>query len=185
MRLFTSNKERRLWLLVLTVLVAIYSTLRLAGVLAQTLNETVQAGVAIATLPILIVLVVVGIWMGWRPNRAEIGVWVGIISAYTMAMIRMTATPAERTHLFEYGIVAVFVHQALLERQANGQRVPLLAVLAVVITAIFGFVDELIQAFLPNRVYDLRDVGFNALAAVMAIGASVALAWARRRVASG
>jgi hypothetical protein len=41
------------------------------------------------------------------------------------------------------------------------------------------------SAILPNRVYDLRDVGFNAFAGLMAIAASLALAWARRRGSSG
>jgi len=47
-------------------------------------------------------------------------------------------------------------------------------------TALLGWLDEAIQWFLPNRVYDPVDVGFNALAALMAIAASAALAWARR-----
>lgn len=45
----------------------------------------------------------------------------------------------------------------------------------------YGVVDECIQAFLPNRVFDPTDMLFNTLAAVMAIVASAALAWARRR----
>jgi len=51
----------------------------------------------------------------------------------------------------------------------------------VAVTAILGWLDEGIQAILPNRVYDVRDVGFNALAGLMAIAASLGLAWARRR----
>ena len=45
----------------------------------------------------------------------------------------------------------------------------------------FGWLDEGIQWLLPGRVYDLRDVGFNALAAAMAVFGRLALAWARRR----
>jgi hypothetical protein len=54
------------------------------------------------------------------------------------------------------------------------------AVLAVLITALLGLLDESIQALLPNRVFDMIDVGFNALAGFMAIIASLALAWAQR-----
>ena len=38
---------------------------------------------------------------------------------------------------------------------------------AAVLAATIGYVDELIQWLLPTRVYDLRDVGMNALGAVL------------------
>jgi VanZ family protein len=65
----------------------------------------------------------------------------------------------------------------------NGRHVPWPAALAVATTAVVGWIDEGIQALLPSRVYDLRDVGVNALAGLMAIIATLALTWARRRVA--
>jgi VanZ family protein len=64
----------------------------------------------------------------------------------------------------------------------NNRRVPTPAVLAIGVTALIGWLDEGIQALLPNRFYDIQDVGFNALAALMAIVASLALEWARGRV---
>jgi VanZ family protein len=97
-----------------------------------------------------------------------------------MVVVRMGIGPEERTHLFEYGIPAVLVYEALSERVRNGRRVPVPAVLTVVVTALLGWLDEGIQALLPNRVYDLRDVGVNALAGLMAIVASLLLARARR-----
>ena len=42
-------------------------------------------------------------------------------------------------------------------------------------------VDEGIQAILPTRVYDVRDVAFNAVAGLLAVSAMVALSWAQRR----
>jgi VanZ family protein len=51
----------------------------------------------------------------------------------------------------------------------------------VVVTALLGWLDEGIQAVLPNRVYDIRDVGVNALAGLLAIAASLVLEWARGR----
>jgi len=86
----------------------------------------------------------------------------------------------ERTHLIEYSLVAILIHQALIERQRQGRQVPSSAALAVVVTALLGLLDECIQAILPNRVFDLVDIGFNALAGLMAILASLALARARR-----
>ena len=104
----------------------------------------------------------------------------GVALAYWLAFIRIE-NPAERTHLLEYGIVAVLVYQALTERSRNGGRVPAPAILAIIVTALLGWVDEGIQAVLPNRVYDIRDVGFNTLAGLMAITVSVVFAWVSQR----
>ncbi len=63
----------------------------------------------------------------------------------------------------------------------NGRIVPAPSVLTVVATALLGLLDEGIQVLIPNRVFDIRDVGFNALAGLIAVAASVALAWVRKR----
>ena len=86
----------------------------------------------------------------------------------------------ERTHLIEYGVVAVFIHEALTERASHDRRVPLPAALAILATALLGALDECIQAFLPTRAFDVQDMVFNTLAAVMAIANSLVLGWARR-----
>ena len=93
-------------------------------------------------------------------------------------MVRMVL-PEERTHLIEYGVVAVFIHEALKERTAQGRHVPVPALVAVVAASVVGTIDECIQAFLPSRVFDTEDILFNFLAATMAVVSSVALSWAR------
>ena len=87
----------------------------------------------------------------------------------------------ERTHLIEYGVLGVFIHEALTERASQGHRAPIPPVLAVLATAALGVIDEGIQWLLPNRVFDPQDILFNMLAGTMAVSAVVSLAWARRR----
>jgi len=181
MDLFTSKQERRLWLWVLIVQTAIFATLGLAGKLASRLGPNDLALFSAATLVILAVLVAASIWAGSRPSRRELGMAVGIVAAYAMAFIRMGFSPAERTHLFEYGIVAALIHQALLVRACHGRRVPTPALLAVAFASLLGTIDEGLQFFIPNRVFDPRDVMFNAFAASMAVATSKALSWARKK----
>ena len=119
-----------------------------------------------------------------RPGRAELAVGLGILIVYLMAWIRIGAgTLEERTHLFEYSLVAALVHEALLERRQNGRRVPAPALLALVVSVLLGWLDEGIQALLPQRVYDIVDVAFNTLAATMIISARWLLDFVRRQVA--
>jgi hypothetical protein len=181
MYLFTSHRERRLWFWALVVVVAIYSTLGLAGTLAEALRERNLLGVSFALGLLLVAVAIAGGGLKRRPGRWEMWVVLGIKAVYGMVLVRMGLSPEERTHLFEYGLVAVLIHQALTERRRQRRRGTVLAALAVVITALLGLLDEGIQALVPNRVHDLRDVVFNAFAGLMAVAASLAVAWARRR----
>jgi hypothetical protein len=151
-----------------------------AQILAEALRERNLLRVSIAVVLLLAAMAVAARWLKNHPGRREIGVTLAVTVAYLLAFVRVL-TPEERTHLIEYGLVAILIHKALKERQRNdpGVRVP--AVFALVATALLGWLDEGIQALLPNRVYDIWDVGFNALAGLMAIVASLVLARARRR----
>jgi hypothetical protein len=118
---------------------------------------------------ILIGAAILVIGLKTRPRGAVIGLGFGVAGVYLLTFLRM-ASPEERTHLFEYCIVALLIYEALVP-----------ALLAILITALFGWVDEGIQALLTNHVFDIRDVGYNALAAVMAIAAGLYLLYGRRR----
>ena len=63
----------------------------------------------------------------------------------------------ERLHFLEYGILGIIVFWAV--GYPTGYRL-FLAFMGVVAA---GGVDEMIQYFLPNRYWDIRDIWFNAL----------------------
>ncbi len=182
MTLFSSRRERRLWLWVLAVMVAIYATLGLAQTLAETLRERGLLDISIGLFLLCMFLVAVTILtqaLKVRPGGAEVAVAIGVTTAYLLVFTRMTV-PTERSHLIEYGVVGILIFEALTERASHGRRVPLPPLLAVLATATLGVLDEGIQAILPSRVFDPVDILFNLLAGTMAVGASVALAWAQR-----
>lgn len=179
MSLFTSRRERRLWLWTLLVVAAIYSTLGLARPLAGALRELGLLEALFMLGMLLVGAAILTQGLKTRPGGAEICVALGVAAVYLLLFARI-ATPEERTHLIEYGVVAVFIYEALTERTRQGRRVPVPALLAVLAASLVGVLDENIQALLPNRAYDIRDVLFNVLAALMAVAASATLAWARR-----
>ena len=161
-------------------MVAIYSTLGLARTLAEVVGNTELFGVGFFILGCLLVLAtIITQGLKTRPSGIEMSVALGIAAAYLLVMVRM-AIPTERSHLIEYGVVAVFIYEALLERTSQGRRVPVPALLAIGVATLIGVFDECIQLLIPSRVFDPIDMLFNFLAAVMAVTASAALAWARR-----
>ena len=67
--------------------------------------------------------------------------------------------PEERGHIIEYGVVAVFIHEAFKERASQGRRLRAPALVAVLAAALLGALDECIQAFLPSRALPFEGVG--------------------------
>ncbi len=182
MTLFSSKRERRLWLWVVLVMAAIYATLGLAQQWAQVLEERglLDFTVGLFLLCMLLVgLTILTQGLKVRPGGAEVAVAVGVATAYLLVLTRMTI-PTERSHLIEYSIIGVLIYEALSERKSQGRRVPLPPVLAILITVALGALDEGIQWLLPNRVFDPVDILFNTIAGTMAVAASAALTWARR-----
>ena len=117
---FISGRECRLWLWTLAVVVAIYSTLGLAGMVAGALGDDDLAAVFFVLGMLLVGATVVTQGLKARPGGAEIGVALGVAVVYLMVLFRMTIP--ERSHLIEYGVVAVFIYEALAERAAQGRR---------------------------------------------------------------
>ena len=178
---FSSNRERRLWFALGIVLVGIYTTLGQAPAIVVALGESIVASAGtnlfFALLALLVVIPI--FFIDKRLGRNEIAVGLGILAVYLMAWLRIGSW-AERTHLFEYALVAALVHEALLERKDNGRRVPAPALLALIISLLLGCLDEGIQFLLPNRVFDIIDIAFNSIAATMIIGARWLVAWVRQ-----
>ncbi|MCY3779566.1 MAG: VanZ family protein [Chloroflexi bacterium] len=183
MPLFTSKRERRLWLALLIVLTAIYATLgQTPAIVAALGTDIIDSAEANLVFALLVLLVLIPIFfIDKRLGRLEIAVGIGILAVYLLTWLRLGSWE-ERTHLFEYALVAALVHEALLERKDNGRRVPAPALLALVISILLGWLDEGIQSLLPNRVFDLIDVAFNSLAAIMIIGARCLVRWLQRWV---
>ncbi len=179
-RMFSSNRERRLWLWTLAAVVGIYSTLGVARTLAEVLRARDLLNSSFVLGLFLIGAAIVALAFRSKPGGMEIGVMLGIAAVYLMLFLRM-AVPEARSHLAEYSVVAVLVYEALRERADHRPVVAAPWLLAVGMTAMVGTLDELIQAVLPFRVFDPIDIAFYIAAAVLAVTARVALGWARGR----
>ncbi|MDX1643816.1 MAG: VanZ family protein [Thermoanaerobaculia bacterium] len=180
MSLFTSTRERRLWLLALGTLILIYSTLGLARTAVEVLRDNNLLRLSVALVMVASAAVVMWRIGRQRPGRREVAV-VALAGAVYLAALVVMERAEERLHLLEYGLVAAFVFWALEERRANGAFGGRSWLWAILATAAAGWLDEGIQHILPSRYYDLKDVGLNAGGAILAVLTIEARAWARRR----
>ncbi len=181
MALFRSSREKRLWLWALLVLIGIYATLLISKPLMDKMRESGVTVAGFLAVMFLVALTVVLHGLKVKMGKTEIIVWIGIAAVYLMVLLRITVL-VERSHLMEYSVLAVFIHEALLERKKQGDKISFPAILAIGLTILFGAIDEGIQIFLPHRVFDIQDIIFNSMAAVMAMGSSKALSWARKKI---
>lgn len=174
----SSARERRLWIATALTLVAIYASIPFAGSWAAALSAGALLAPAFAAGFVFAIVVTIG--RSVRRARGPRPLWAAgaVTTVWVMLVVRLGVGAAERSHLFEYGLVALLIHELLLERwKSEGGRLSV-GVAAILLTAGFGWLDEGIQRVVPGRVYDLRDVGVNALAALVAVASSEALRWA-------
>lgn len=179
---FRAPRERRLWLLAAGVVLFIYAAayfvqfmldaLRTRGLLAAAVWGTVIVAAAAGAAFVV----------RERPGRWEVALLFAAAGAYLLFLRRLDIIQ-ERIHLVEYGAVGGLAYAALCERWqsaavgAGGTSVPTdrprwqqwPALWAILIATAAGWGDELVQAVLPNRHYDLRDVATNAEAAALLV----------------
>lgn len=144
----------------------IYSTL---GVIRVVSNALRDAGVLRLTVGITFAVALAGLLalLGTRGLLRKPRAWLTLAVAgavYAAALWQMDS-PEEKVHFIEYGVVGVLAYFAAPERLSGGWRYAA----AAGFTLAAGWLDEGIQALLPSRYYDLRDVAFNAAAGVLAL----------------
>ena len=94
-----------------------------------------------------------------------------VLAAATGALVLWMSIPEERIHFVEYGLLALLARSVLARHlPPSGQYLG-----AWLLASLAGWGDELIQGALPDRVYDLRDVVVNSVAALLALAGDEAL----------
>ena len=71
--------------------------------------------------------------------------------------------------MFEYGLLAILICEALMERLLNGLNVKFPIFTAIMISGTVGLLDEFIQKFISYRVFDIVDIGFNYMASAFGV----------------
>ena len=156
------------WLALATYTAAVYGFLPFGPRIGITLGGTAAGawllgpGLTVLTMVGTLTLVLVLVRRVAPPH--EYAMLLGAALGYVVAFSWLRGQHLERTHLPEYGIAACLAWWAL------APSVPAVVpgyVAAAGLAAAIGYGDELLQRVVPGRVYDLRDVGMNAVGAVL------------------
>lgn len=170
-------REKRLWIAAATCLAAIYAAIFFARQIVDFLRA--RGELRWVVLGVFAAAAAIVLWRvlrsgpGWR-EIAAVGA-CGVLYALVLSRLERHE---ERLHLLEYGLFAGLVEAALRERGSRWA-----GAIAIVVTLAAGWLDEGIQGLVPGRIYDLRDVGFNLTAGILAVFTVTLRRWARSRAA--
>lgn len=148
------------------LLLGIYSTLYVARRITEAIREAGLLRAMVATAFVVAALFVVTLVARTATLRKpRVLAMLAAAAALYAAVIWPMSSPEEKLHFLEYGAVGVLAFLSSSPAWVTTTRFAF----AALFTVAAGWLDEGIQALLPNRYYDLRDVGFNALAGLMAL----------------
>ncbi|MGB6851985.1 MAG: VanZ family protein [Thermoanaerobaculia bacterium] len=167
-----ARSPARSWVLLIGYVLAIFASLPFVRGVAIALQRQNLLGGAVTLLYfVAVVAVVYHVVFDVRLSDRIAFLALVLLAAVTGAMILGLSIPEERIHFVQYGLMALLARRALAWHLKPWQQY----VGAFLIAAAAGWVDEFIQALLPDRVYDLRDVAINAVAAMLALAADEVL----------
>jgi VanZ family protein len=104
----------------------------------------------------------------WLPSFAYMAlIWV--LSSLPIAVsVEMVPFRDKGVHFLEYGVLGALNARAMLRSGASLSRPGLLGV-ALLITAAWGLLDEIHQAYVPSRSSDWRDVVADWIGAALGV----------------
>ena len=142
--------------------------------------------------PIVGVLVILGcLYHIIRRPGENFGKWtstklLGRNSAITLIAIALCAyisellivDPIERIHFVKYGLLAILIFAGQSGNNTLRKLIP-----AIILSSSLGCIDESIQYFVPNRVFDMRDILLNLTGSLYgAVFISLTLLWRQSQI---
>ena len=172
------TSRRRWWLFVAIYVGLLFAMQPRLGFIVDGLKE--RWGVAGFERAMLAAAVAVGVlFVGlaarvWRlASSTDRLLLIGAGALYLLG-VSLLEIPQERLHYMEYGTLAALVYFACRRATSWNPGIWPAAVVAIVVTFGFGYLDEVLQGALwERRYFDWRDVLLNGQAAVLGTIASV------------
>ncbi len=117
---------------------------------------SVLAAIGVAFLSLVYVLV-----LRLKIRSPSNYIWLTAVAGlYVYFTLKLWRAPEEAVHFLEYGLLGFFLFRAL----SLSIRDKSIYLAAFLIGSLVGIFDEILQWMMPNRYWDFRDTGLNALA---------------------
>ena len=159
-------KRNKYWILVGIYVAVIYTTLSWMPTLVDLAGWGFRYRLGfIVSMFLILILGRYVFYLFFEKKVRRLSSWFlifSVMAAYGY-LLNILWIPQEKLHLFEYGFLAFLVYKALKSDVRDGR----IYLYTSILVASFGCVDELIQFFLPNRYYDIKDILINAASGVM------------------
>lgn len=162
------TRESADWFLVAAWLLVIYTIIPFARAIQAGVEAVFgRAAFAIAVYAAVVAGVAA---LAWFARRARLALsparWLvvaAVAAAYGAGTWHLRRAPEEAMHFVEYGVLSLLIFRAFTHRV----RDPSIYLATILLGALLGVCDEIIQWITPRRFWDLRDVAINATAGVL------------------
>jgi len=151
------------WIIVSGYVIFIYATLGYVRCLSDALRTRgILSGATLAILFLLCGVVITRLRQ--LPSRGARRLIVFLLGVSGLSSLFLPF-PEERLHVVEYSILGWLLGWAL----ARSGKWPAWWWGGVLLAWLIGYGDEIIQWFLPNRVFDVRDILLNGIAGMVGL----------------
>lgn len=105
------------------------------------------------------------LWFRFKIRSFPSYLWLTVIVCiYIFFTLKLWKRPEEAVHFLEYGLLGFLLFRALRHHIDDKS----LYLTAFLIGALVGIFDEALQWMIPRRIWDMRDIGLNALSCGLA-----------------
>ena len=164
----SERSRQKYWSFVFAWVALIYGTLYVVRPVCTFLQNTTPFALLVNILMYsLLTVLILGLFVKRKVTFARpLSCLVFLITAGAyICGFSVIQIPEEKLHFLEYGILAYLAFRA---SELDIRRPPAF-VYAFLLTVMFGWIDEGIQYFLPNRYYQNEDVALNAAGGLLGL----------------
>ena len=163
-----SPSPRLRWALTLSYLFFIYATL---GIVRPIVEQLRTAGFLSPTVTLLFVVFTL-LALGWRyaaTSRSRLIQRGVLITSLLAIALFMDGLPEERLHFLTYGLLGWLICWSVEAGESDSLWAKTGWLLPCLLVWLAGGIDELIQWWLPVRVFEVRDILINGVAGMLGI----------------
>jgi hypothetical protein len=121
---------------------------------------------AVVVIIVLLLIVSLQLITVKRTATAMNYAWlISIATVFIVYTIQLRGNPEEAMHFVQYGILSILFYRALTHRIADYG----IYFVALLLTTTVGIIDEAVQWLTPERVWGLKDIRLDSVAAALAL----------------